>query len=212
MTPEPVAPEPVGGIRHNLPVSNEQADFTLHAWVDESIHVESGLYLVAAAIADPSDCEHHRDTARGLVRRVGGRLHWRDELPKAKLRIAETLGQLDIAHTIVVASPMDPRKQERARRKCLERLLPELEHIGVDQAWFETRTASLNTRDRAMVVALRGAGALAGRLRVDFADPRVEPMLWIPDVIAGAVGAARRGTPGYRAALKATIDEIDVVL
>ncbi|NYI81204.1 hypothetical protein [Nocardioides panzhihuensis] len=193
-------------------MSNEQADFTLHAWVDESIHLDAGFYLIAAAIADPTDCDQHRDTARGLVRRVGGRLHWHHELPKAKARIAEAFGQLDLAHTIVVASPIDPRRQERARRKCLERLLPELEHTGITQAWFETRTARLNRQDLKMVDAMRSSGTLTGALRVDFANPNVEPMLWIPDVIAGAVGAARRGDPSYKSSLRAPIDELDVYL
>ena len=59
---------------------------------------------------------------------------------------------------------------------------------------------------------MRGAGDLAGHLRVDFDDPHREPMLWIPDIVAGAVAAARRGTPAWREALSIVIDEIAVEL
>lgn len=190
----------------------DQADFALHAWVDESIHVSAGFYMIAAVVADLAQCQEHRDTARALAPSPRRRIHWRDEEDKDRLRIAEALGHLDLAHTIVVASPLDSRKQERARRKCIERLLPHLEATGVTQAWFETRTHSLNRRDQAMVAAMRGAGTLTDQIRVDFADPEAEPMLWIPDSIAGAVSAERRGYAAYRTAFAATIDEIEVAL
>lgn len=193
-------------------MSTDHRDYALHAWVDESIHVSAGFYMVAAAIADVAQIESHRDAVRAIAPSSRRRIHWREEDDKDRLRIAEGLGQLDLAHTVVVASPIDPRKQERARRKCFERLLPELAAIGVTHAWLETRTAVLNGRDRAMVAAMRGSGSLTGSLRVEFGDPEIEPLLWIPDVIAGALGAARRGMPRYRDALAIVIDEIEVSL
>ncbi|MER6974726.1 hypothetical protein ABT304_26960 [Nocardioides sp. NPDC000445] len=193
-------------------MSTDHPDYALHAWVDESIHVSAGFYMIAAAIADVAQIESHRDFVRAIAPSPRRRIHWREEEDKDRLRIAEAFGQLDLAHTVVVASPIDPRKQERARRKCFERLLPELAGIGVTHAWLETRTTVLNGRDRAMVAAMRGSGALTGSLRVEFGDPEIEPLLWIPDVIAGALGAARRGLPRYRDALAIAIDEIEVCL
>jgi hypothetical protein len=38
-------------------------------------------------------------------------------------------------------------------------------------------------------------------LRVEHGDPRAEPLLWLPDIIAGAAAAAETGTPGYLALL-----------
>lgn len=205
-----MVPVSVGAVRHNHPVSNE-SDFTLHAWIDESIHAAAG-YIVAATIAAPAACEAHRDAVRAAAPSSRRRMHWREEESKDRLRIAEALGQLDVAHTIVVASPIDPRKPERARRKCLELLFLELEALGVTQAWLETRTDALNRRDLFLVDALRGAGTLTGALHVDFGDPNVEPMLWIPDAIAGAFGAARRGNSVWRDALGVTIDVIEINL
>lgn len=193
-------------------MSIDHPDFALHAWVDESVHVTAGFYMVAAAVADVTQIESHRDAMRAIAPSPRRRIHWREEEDKDRLRIAEALGQLDLAHTIVVASPIDPRKQERARRKCFERLLPELAAIGVTRACLETRTAALNGRDRTLVAAMRGSGTLTESLRVEFGDPEAEPLLWIPDVIAGALGAARRGLPRYRDALATVIDEIEVSL
>ncbi|MBB3090241.1 hypothetical protein [Nocardioides albus] len=193
-------------------MNTEQPDFVLHAWVDESIHVDAGFYLLAASIADPRECDAHRDAVRAAAPSVRRRIHWREEEHKDRLRIAEAFSYLDVAHTIVVASPIDAKKQERARRKCLERLLHELETLGVTRAKFESRTQPLNRRDTRMVDSMRGAGALTGKLRVEFEDPNLEPMLWIPDAVAGAVGADRLGVPGYRQALSVAIDAIELDL
>lgn len=47
--------------------------FELHAWVDESMrsfNVAEPLYMLGAAIADPSSCESVRDDLRAVRKRV----------------------------------------------------------------------------------------------------------------------------------------------
>lgn len=74
----------------------------------------------------------------------------------------------------------------------MERLLHELRLLAVTHVWLETRTASLNGHDRRMLDALRGRHVIPGALMVDFAQPDQEPMLWLPDAVAGAVGMRYR--------------------
>lgn len=121
-------------------------EFTLHAWVDESIHspaseVPEVLYVLAATDADPSACDPTRAALRNLVRQT------------------------------------------------------------------------LNRKDLKLVDALRAEGTMARALRVDFGLPSVEPMLWVPDAIAGAVSAARKGVEvTHRNKLGGMVTEYDIVL
>lgn len=166
------------------------SSFELHAWVDESmrtVNVAQPLYMLGAAIADPASCESVRDDLRAL-RKKGPKLHWREMDSSSKKLSMELLGRIDAAHIVVVAAPMDPRRQERARAKCMERLLAELGDLGVSAVFLESRTKSLNTRDLRLIDKLRGSRAMPRSLRVDIKLPSAEPMLWIPDQILGAVG------------------------
>jgi hypothetical protein len=81
---------------------------------------------------------------------------------------------------------MDKTKQERARRCCLERLLHELGLLAVSQVWLESRSAKPDRRDLKRVDSGRRRRLIPSELQVDFARPKVEPMLWLPDAVAGA--------------------------
>ncbi|MGL5809268.1 MAG: hypothetical protein ACRCYQ_04925 [Nocardioides sp.] len=183
-----------------------------HAWVDESVHVEAGLYVLAAVVADPTDRDMYYMALRAHLQPSRRRLHWRDEKAKERVRIAETVATLGLAHVAVVASGLDLRRQERGRRKCLERLLVQLSEDGAGPVWFESRGRSLDRHDLAMVTALRTQLVIPRQVQVDFARPLDEPMLWIPDAVAGAVAAERKGNDSYRAALGSNLVELDIKL
>lgn len=185
-------------------------DPPLHAWVDESIHAARGLYILAAAIApaDEAQLEEARDALVRQLLRGQRRLHWRDEgKHRRRAAIVGAVAQLKISSVVVVATHIDARTQdERARRKCLERLLGQLTDFGVRQVWIESRGRQ-DARDLTMVAALRSRGGLPSSMRVDFARPLEEPMLWIPDAVAGAIGAARAGDDRYRTVLMHMLTE-----
>jgi hypothetical protein len=106
-------------------------DFALHAWTDESMQFPQrsggiGYYLLAAAVADPAACTPIRDSMRELVLSGATRLHWRDESGPRRAKIASAIGGHDLANLVIVGAPVDPRRQERARRLCMERLIHEL--------------------------------------------------------------------------------------
>ncbi|WP_141006616.1 hypothetical protein [Nocardioides humi] len=189
----------------------------LHAWVDESVHSGPGVqrpsYLLAATMTASETCPSVREALRGLLLPSARRLHWRDESDRRQIEIATAIAAQDLLHTVVIGIPVDSRRQERARRLCMERLLIELAGLGVQRIWLETRTESLNAKDLAMVAAVRGKRLLPGDTFVDFARPLDEPMLWVPDAVAGAVGAKRKGrNPTPRDLLGASVEEITIEL
>ena len=49
------------------------------AYVDESLRVRDGLYVLAAVIIADTDASQHREALTALLHRGQARLHWRDE-------------------------------------------------------------------------------------------------------------------------------------
>lgn len=195
-------------------IATQLASTALHAWIDESMIQRphrAGFYCIAAALADPATCETTREDLLGLRSRANSKLHWREEREPRRRVIVATAAALDVATVVVVVARLDHHRQERARRIAMEVLLPHLAEVGVTEAWLESRTSSLNRIDVATVEYLRGSRRLPATLRVDVAQPSTEPMLWLPDIVAGATMAAELGEPQYLAELQHMVTRIDVV-
>ena len=171
---------------------------SLRAWVDESgsDHVQDpGTYVLAAAIGrrgprgshsrtglpaaatrseqvalarrGRTPARHHRERRRRLRYRLRGRRTHRRNQDRA----------------------------ERRRRKCLERLLLELERRVVTDVVLEFRGPADDRRDIHMLNALRGRRYVSTSIRLSHVIGRLEPMLWIPDAVCGAVTSSRTGNP-----------------
>ncbi|GAA1549001.1 hypothetical protein GCM10009804_01630 [Kribbella hippodromi] len=199
----------------SVPTGLSHGDLTLSAWVDESVivdgsHSPTGTYTLAAAVADANTVSTMRDVVRGLTLTRGGRLHWVDESGKRRDRIAAAIAALELSAIVVAGSPVRRAKQERARRCCLERLLHELSSIGVRDVCLESRTATPDRRDLSLVESARRKGLIPRDFRIGFARPRDEPMLWIPDAVAGAVTASRLGEPRWLLAMSEILSEHEV--
>lgn len=176
---------------------------SIGAWGDESMrsgNVTEPMYLLGAALADHTAAARARAAMRA-IHTSGRKLHWRDLDPKAKRRSVETIAGLDLQHLVVVAAPLDIRRQERARAKCLERLCWEVEDLGGSHVILEARTPSLNKRDRELIPKLRGKNALPVGLQVDWQLGSEDPMLWIADQVLGAYGDAETGEQDYLAVI-----------
>jgi hypothetical protein len=116
---------------------------------------------------------------------------------RSKAKIAVELGALGLPAIVVIGTPLARTRQERARGKCMEVLLPRLEAAGVDRVLLEAREQNLVRRDMRQVDACRSKGLITPRIQVDAAFPSEESLLWLPDAVAGAVGAARTGQSEY---------------
>jgi len=173
------------------------------------------MYVLAAVVADPTGCEQIREDMRALVRRPRQRIHWRDEERADRLRLVTTLSHADLDAIAIVATPLDPRRQERARRKCMERLFYQFgSEKDVGSVWMESRTESLNQADERMVLGMRGARLIDRTLHVEYALSSSDPMLWAADVVAGAVAASYRGEAEYLALLgsRLSVSALDLAM
>jgi hypothetical protein len=114
------------------------------AYVDESLRVQDGLYVLAAVIVADTDVDGYRDALRTQLLRGQIRLHWRDESSGRRIHLIAAVCKLRHTGAVVIAAGMAPGRQERARRKCIERLLAELASRGYRQRGL--RTTSTRTR------------------------------------------------------------------
>lgn len=157
------------------------------AWGDESIRSKADppMYLMAAVIqCAPSD---DMGAIESLKPKGARKLHWRHMSRSLQLASARAVGKAGIPAVVVVASPMDGRRTERARRKCLEALLSGLEERGVDMLVLESRGAERDANDRRFLAGIRGAG-LARRIRLEHRPGESDPRLWAADQVLGIIG------------------------
>lgn len=185
----------------------------LRAWVDESGSdraLDPGTYVLAAAIV--------RLAAESTIRaqisdlRLPGqvKLHWRDESAKRQAAITGAVAACELEHLVVVRAGAVEDRTERRRRKCLERLLIELELKDVTDVVLESRGKADDRRDRDMLNALRGQQIVSTSTRITHVRGRDEPLLWVPDAVCGAVTSSRTGLPAYQQLLASQLTLIEI--
>ena len=119
---------------------------------------------------------------------------------------AKSIAALPALHIVVVGVSEHGRDSSRARHKTYARLLYELESRGVDRVTAESRQRKQNDRDVAFVRSLRNSHQIGIDIRLGHTPGPVEPLLWIPDIVAGAILSATRGDDQYRQALSPVLD------
>jgi hypothetical protein len=170
------------------------------------------MYLLGAVVADPATCSPARDELMSVKPKSARKLHWTDMEEREKKRVTDLIAEFDMAHMVVIGTPLDHRKQEHARAKCMERLLWELGELQVTQVFLEQRTQSLNKRDMKLVESLRGRRFIPSSLRVNVEQPSTEPMLWIPDQVLGAVGDAEAEDHTWLDMYGGMVQRIDITI
>jgi hypothetical protein len=166
------------------------------SYTDESFYRGSpGCYVLAAVLVPDEQADPWRDGlcelfTSGTRRR---RFHFRAETPGDRLRMLEYIRECGPRVIVVSAGMVSNKKQDRARGLCLTRLTWELQQMGVGQLVIETR-GGMDQKDRQILVAAQKSGCADRRLRYSFGQPSSEPLLWLPDAIAGpAVRASHEG-------------------
>ena len=159
------------------------------AFVDESRRddADGGIYIVAAAIVASSDQSRLERSLRGARASRRRRVHWHAEDEKTRLRLLDLIAEQPLTGVTVAVRAATARRQEKAREVALWNLVTALASHDVGEMVFEARQERLNRRDRRTMVSIQRAGLGPG-LRYRFARPHEEPLLWMPDVLAGAFG------------------------
>lgn len=173
---------------------------TTVAFIDESQSnsaLDPHTYMLAAAVCDGLTLAEARETVAALRLNGQRKLHWRDEGDKRRHTIAEAIATMPLQHLVVVRDGQPAEKAERRRRLCLERMLYELEQLGVGTATFESRGPKDDKRDRDMLDALRAKKVVSPNLRIEHVRGQHEALLWVADAVCGALVQFRTGNGTY---------------
>ena len=169
------------------------------AYLDESFH-EGGQFgfYVLAAVVPAAELDQARDAMRTLH---GGRrtnkLHWNEMDDRDRHTAATAAASLTGTNLVVIGAPVPPRGQERARRIVLRRLVGELHALGVLEITAEPRGSVLDRRDVELLRSVRLDLPKGTRVHLDHQRGETEPLLWLADIVAGAVPASRQGRTRY---------------
>jgi hypothetical protein len=162
----------------------------VRAYVDESLRLTgAGWYVLAAVVVPGARADDVRTALRAGPPGGRRRYHWHDEDARSREAMAARIGALRLDAVVVVTTPVTPRRSERARRHCLLRLLWELEQRGVGDVLLESRRER-DVTDREVIGHGHRSGHVSAALRHEFGRPKDEPLLWLADVVAGAVARA----------------------
>lgn len=139
------------------------------------------------------------------------KLHW-TEMDRAERKDAtQIVAAQKGLHVVSISAPVPQRRQERARSKCLSALAVELHGFGISHLYLEARQEELNARDVRTVAAIRQTVLPGGTfMRAEHIPGAKEPLLWISDIVAGAVRTERLGDSRYTDLLGETLIDFDV--
>lgn len=171
------------------------------AFVDESMRQsDDGLYVVAAAVVVEDESGRVREALRDVLLPGQVRFHWHDERPERRLAMLKVVSSRIAAGFAAFHRSGGHASQERARAQCLKCLLWHLGQYGVSDLTMESRGAPNDARDRRTIIAAQQSQIASKDLRYGFAWAREEPLLWLPDALAGAVSRhlAGEGSEYYR--------------
>ncbi|MET3636996.1 DUF3800 domain-containing protein [Curtobacterium oceanosedimentum] len=156
------------------------------AYVDES---EPGgglahtVYVMAAVLVADDRTDELRAAVRMTTPERMRKLHWYEALLSQRLT---WIGLLAHAISVVVVRYGGaPARAERRRRRCIERLIWELEQRDVPSVVIESRGRARDAGDVSMLESLRDRGV--GRsVRYEHVRGVDEPLLALADIACGA--------------------------
>ena len=167
-------------------------------FVDESLRqAPKGLYLLAAAVFLPTAADSVRDEMRHLIPRGQGRFHWHRENEDLRMRmLAYLAGAAMEPARFYVARPIknSGKAGDRARAKCLERLLWDVRDIETPVTLvIESRQRHNDHKDAKTIANARWKWSPSNRPGYRHCRPETEPLLWAADALAGAASAHLAG-------------------
>ena len=178
-------PNPLTSLRHN-PASLVQT-VPVQVYVDES---ERRDYLLCAVLVR-TDVGRVRRAVRAMCQPGQRRVHFAKEGPARRRAVLSALAELGVQARIY----RSPSGVKRSRELCLDALVGDIATAGAERLVIESRATMDHLDDRVIKAALRRIGT--GELTLGHASAHEEPLQWVPDAIAWAVG---RGGDWHRRA------------
>ncbi|WP_415957146.1 hypothetical protein [Streptomyces sp. 021-4] len=183
------------------------------AFMDESEsdqRTDPNTYLLAVTLVRPGTVDAVRSAMLSLRAPGQRKLHWHNESSRRRALVIKDVAALSAQHLIVVRDGRPGEASERRRRKCLARMVWELDLRGVTRLVGESREAKQNGRDMQTIAYLRANRTIGSALRLCHESGPREPLLWTADCVAGAYVAARTGTPGYFDTIRHAVQVIHI--
>lgn len=154
-----------------------------HAFVDES---SRGGYLLCAAVLPPADLTAARRTLRSLCKPGQRRIHMKHESDARRRVILSTVAELGMT-TRIYRAALSTRSERRARDDCFRSMVPHLvDQLGVSRMVVES--CDQDHRDNQVIREMVAKSGAEDRFVYLHSAPASEPLLWLPDVVAWAVG------------------------
>ncbi len=171
-----------------------------HVFIDESIAKRRGgkrqSYLIAAVFIKEGQQEEIRLQLERLLLPGQIKLHWTDESLKRRRKLCKAVASICPLTVIIEHVAVPQKKTERFRRKCLEHLYATIGQESIASITMETCTPHQNMKDIEHFRYFCGH-IFPQELRVEHVRGGDEPLLWIPDIVLGAVNAAALGDASF---------------
>ncbi|MCZ4561052.1 hypothetical protein O4160_09390 [Rhodococcus sp. IEGM 1401] len=169
----------------------------LTAWGDESGSQpgrDPHTYLMAAALCDESDVPEWRNTLEQVRLVTEPKVHWHGSSPERRHLLVDAIASLPMMGLVVVHTT--EATDRRHRRKCLEFLLPNLAEMQCERVTLESR-GNQDRSDLDLLQKFRAQKVVTSGLRLHHSVGRIEPALWVADIVCGAVVQDRVGNSSY---------------
>jgi hypothetical protein len=167
-------------------------------FIDESIHRGESVYILACVTLDDFRAETLRTEIRRELLLPGQiRFHWRSENAERRTLALELLAEAHDTAYAYVCSRLQECGDRRARALCFKQLMWDARVEHISGLTFESRQSHNDQIDRATIIGLQRSRIGSPSLFYDFKTPVDEPLLWLPDVMAGAIAASRTGNNLY---------------
>ena len=153
-------------------------------FVDESLR--SNRYLLCAVTVDGSDAGQLRREVRSMLLAGQRRLHFKLEGKRRRRVLLDQLVSLELDVSIVQARTSIDRSAEDVRADCLAVIVETAQADGQAATLYVERRDGLDHYDRETIVRARRREPA---LNFEHLRPHGDPLLWIPDAFAWAVGA-----------------------
>ena len=153
-------------------------------FVDESLR--SNRYLLCAVTVDGSEAGQLRREVRSMLLAGQRRLHFKLEGKRRRRTLLDQLVALGLDVAIVQSRTSIDRSAEDVRAKCLAVIVEAAQADGQAATLYVERRDGLDHYDRETIVRARRREPA---LNFEHLRPHGDPLLWIPDAFAWAVGA-----------------------
>lgn len=160
----------------------------LNAYVDESAHESAGLCLVGVAVLDKSIESEVNEALQAALPTGAKRLHWNKDGASVRSKVIDIIAEYT-HHCRVYLSYFDDRKRiDKAREACLMHMYSDMGGKPYGEIILDQRTKHQDTRDLVLWTNQCVRLNLPHPPAVRHDGTATEPLLWLADAVAGAVG------------------------